>query len=547
MSRKFLAPICIAVFLSAGVLSAQTTAAVATMPAATAPATAPSLLSGAAWQYSIDDGKTFSGKPPVIPADQTVKVQAKIEFDVKSADGIRALELAHNFPTVQKHAFAINGQEVKGPQAGMRYSTIPAIAPSVLKAGRNILALDAVYKNVSKDPKKPAKDVTVALDVSLTPLADKDLKVFNGPALGGFGEEFFTITCRTNMPATVKVWANPVKRTDHNKDLLMPTEAASEDGLFHRLVVKRDGRAIGFVCILTATTKNGGKSEVKWSCGVPPTSPQGWQDREMVIVAMGDSRTFPEKWGQVAAAALKHKPDVVIFTGDLVADGKDDATWDGEFFQPAAQLLRSAPLLPAFGNHETKAPILTEAFYTPSKDGRNPNFTTQLGPVQIIGVEGYEDWSAKSDNIKWLGEVLSASKAPFVLFANHYPAWSSGSHGKLDKDGKLGEIAMRQAQEEIVPLLAKAGVQAYFCGHDHLYERSDLPGGVTQVTTGGAGAPLYGKAKDAEKQNPHSKVFASKNHFCVIRIKGDTATMTVLSVDGEELDKVTWKARKQQP
>ena len=95
------------------------------------------LLAGAAWRYSTDGGKTFSEKPPTIPAEQVVEVAVKAEFTVDAPSKYVVLELTRNMSLSGE---TLNGQEIKGPLARMRYSTIPAIDAKLLKKGKNILA-----------------------------------------------------------------------------------------------------------------------------------------------------------------------------------------------------------------------------------------------------------------------------------------------------------------------------------------------------------------------------------------------------------------------
>jgi hypothetical protein len=95
-----------------------------------------------------------------------------------------------------------------------------------------------------------------------------------------------------------------------------------------------------------------------------------------------------------------------------------------------------------------------------------------------------------------------------------------------------------------MPLLEKYNATAMFAGHDHFYERSEPEGGVTAFVTGGAGAPLRNKAKDAAKQNPYSKVFEKRLHYCLITVGEDSCTLEALTPEGEVLDTRTWKARK---
>ncbi|MCK4601759.1 MAG: hypothetical protein KAU28_04800, partial [Phycisphaerae bacterium] len=47
----------------------------------------------------------------------------------------------------------------------------------------------------------------------------------------------------------------------------------------------------------------------------------------------------------------------------------------------------------------------------------------------------------------------------------------------------------------------------------------------------------------AEMQTPHSKVFASKLHYCLFTVTGDTCTMQAITPEGDVIDSRTWKAR----
>ena len=65
-----------------------------------------------------------------------------------------------------------------------------------------------------------------------------------------------------------------------------------------------------------------------------------------------------------------------------------------------------------------------------------------------------------ADNAKWLAGVLAPSRAKFILLMSHYPAWSSGRHGKAGADGKPAEKTVRQMQETVMPLLERCRATA---------------------------------------------------------------------------------------
>ena len=174
----------------------------------------------------------------------------------------------------------------------------------------------------------------------------------------------------------------------------------------------------------------------------------------------------------------------------------------------------------------------------------------------LIGIDGEEDFSAGTKHYRWLEELLrNAGDAEFIFFFNHYPAYSSGKHGRLDENGRPRQKTVALAREHIIPLLNKYKVTAYICGHSHSYERSELPGGVTQIISGGAGAPPHRKVETAAQQDPYSKIFAAELHFCLFEIADGTARMKVLTPpvaadgpnaygqEGKVIDQREWKSR----
>jgi 3',5'-cyclic AMP phosphodiesterase CpdA len=371
----------------------------------------------------------------------------------------------------------------------------------------------------------------------LAALKAEHLKIQTGPILGAFGKDYFTVVVRTNMPATGNLSAEPVAM----REIIPPVVGTTPVGLIHRFhLQKLKGSCNTYTYNLRLKRRD---VEITYRGQV--VLPVSVNDGQLRFVAMGDSRTFPKDWAKVAGAVLKAKPDLVVFSGDMVSYGRNDWEWDEHFVSNAQKLLATIPFYAVIGNHEKNAPVYNELFYTPGKDGRGRNWSQEINGVLLIGLDGEQNFSAGSRNAKWLEKTLAESKAKFIFAFNHYPAFSSSMHGKLDeKTGRPREKTVRQAQDVFMPLLTKYKATAFICGHDHIYERSELPGGLTHIISGGAGAPLRKKAENAKKQNPHSTIFHSLLHYCIIEINGDTCTMKAVTPNGKVIDKRTWKARK---
>lgn len=504
-------------------------------PAPPPPMPPPGLLQGATWQYSMDGGASFSPLEPTIPAETTFVILAKTEFNVDDLPDAAAIQLTHTVPLRHPMVWRLNGQEIKVPLEGMWYRTIPGIDPQLLRKGRNVLTVEVTVRNVTTRTAY-AWTITLGVSASLVPIKAEDLKVQTGPIVGAFGRDFVTVTLRTNLPARVALDADPVEFKQWTLQRRPEIHLESPEGFHHRFLVKPvKGDSITYA--LTVSTP-------KATCSVPGTTiriPRG--GGKLRFVVLGDSRSNPKDWGKLSDMVLQLKPVLVVHTGDLVWYGPEDWRWDEEFAVPAKEMLASVPFLPVYGNHEPNTPLLKTLFYTPSRDGTASNWAQKVGSVLLIGIDGVQNWSQDGKNARWLEKTLAGSKAKFVFLANHYPAWTSSRHGTLTLANRPKEKTIRQGQEVVFPLLVKYGATAMLAGHDHCYERSEPPGGVSHIITGGGGASLYWKSYDAEEQNPHSKVFTSEFHYCVFDVDGDTCTMKAVTIEGQEIDTRTWTAR----
>lgn len=492
------------------------------------------LLAGAAARYSTDGGETYSAEPPSIAPRDRVTVTIELDFVCPAASpaGVNdyaSLTLNHDVTTaLRSMRLILNGRDIALPLEGMVYRTVPGIDPGWLRPGANTLIVELGVRNGSRE-----NAWVFAPTITLTALQASDLDFQTGPLLGAFDEDFFTLTARTNMPGSVSVYrleAGQLPERFETRERL----AESRPGLLHRLRVPRRGsRAPGAYAVVAERD-----GFIATRLVEPPSAPQ----EAFRFVVVGDSRTNVENWRAVATAIAGFNPRLVIHVGDMVTDGRRDWEWDTQFWGPGEVLLANVPIYPVIGNHERNAALYDELAFAPSQDGRSRNWAQQFGGVLLIGIDGGQDWSCGSSNATWLEEVLSGSDAQFKFLFDHYPGWSSASHGRVDEEGHPVERPAREVRETITPILSRYGATAFVAGHDHAYERSELPGGLTAITCGGGGAPLYSKREEAEIQNPYSQVFFDRHHFCVFEVGSDRITLRALTPAGELLDAREWGA-----
>lgn len=487
------------------------------------------LLNGVALQYSTDGGETFSTRPPTIQPGAQEEIVVKAEFQVYHTWDIASVNLSHSLDPRVIFPFTLNGQPITKPIEGMVYKAVPGIDRGMLVEGTNVLLGTIRVVNEKAQAKR------FSMKLSLTVLTVDDLAFQTGPVLGAYDEGYFTVICRTNIPAEVTLRVAAAE----SSQVTWETVSTSPRKLLHRF--KAPHRLNEPFRYRMEASRDGVVRKTPWYDANIWTPASG---RGLKFVAMGDSRTLVQPWRQVAGAVSKAEPDLVIFVGDMVTSGELDWEWDEQFIGPSRDLFRKSPMYPVIGNHENGAPVYNELFYSPTTDGRGLNWYQTKDDVLLIGIVGYESFAVGTDNYNWLENVLAQSNAKFIFLFSHYPGWTSNQSGDLNEQGQPYDAIIHQAQTVIMPLLAKYNATAMIAGHYHCYERTEPPCGVTQVVTAGAGAPLKQRAENAEENNPYSAVFVTKYHYCLLETSGDTCTMTAITPTGQIIDTRTWQARE---
>jgi len=421
----------------------------------------------------------------------------------------------------------LNGKPIPKPFEKMIYKTVPGIPAALLKKGEN--EFKAIWTQEVKKQEVPKQISFADLDTQLLGQTPSDLDFQTGPILGYADKNMFTVSCRVNIPAEVVLEVNG-------------KEYSSKKALLHSFKVeglKADTQYKYTQYKYSLKTRLSSKDDFKKSVG--PYSVRTLKGgNNFSFAILGDSRSFPDNWAKVATAVTDTKPQFVVFDGDMVTWGMRDYEWDEQFFSPAKDFFSSIPFYGVMGNHEGNDPLFPKIFPTPG----GKNWSQEIGSVLVIGIDGTMDWETDGVQTKWLENLLANSKAKFIFLNNHYPAYTSGGHGWL-KDGQPAEKTIRLGQEVIMPMLKKYNATAMFAGHDHIYERSEPDNGVTMVVTGGAGVAMSDKAKNSEKQNPFSKVYAKKHHYCLLTVDGDVCTMKAITPENEIIDTRVWESRKE--
>lgn len=263
------------------------------------------------------------------------------------------------------------------------------------------------------------------------------------------------------------------------------------------------------------------KGEVRGSFVTPPLDSDS-----LTFFVYGDTRSGPEIHDQISASILQQiaidpsAQTFVISTGDLM-DTADEASLQENEFAPDQPNIRASmatlPVVNIMGNHDG-----TKLFkqYFPYPYTSTYDWSFDYGPAHFVIIDQYIDLVQGSERWFWLKDDLSSTQKPWKFILLHEPGWSAGHH-----ENNL------TVQKVIQPLAVAYGVQVIIAGHNHYYARAEVDG-VTHITSGGGGAPLY----DPEGGWPGIVSKIKAFHYIKFTLRGDRLDAQVLSPQGEVLE-----------
>jgi len=514
----------------------------------------------AAWQFSTDGEKTFADAPPgEIDPTQVRVFTARATFNIDDPAAVACLWLAHDdsaapglaagafclgdyedarnkncgaTPLWQNTKAALNGKDAPGALPAMMYHFLPIDPGDALVKGANTLTVSGELWRLNYPRNVPVKPLRL---LSARP---QKAEIRSGPVLGMVGSDFFTVTCRTRIPAAVTVTAVPVEPAGRQ------TSATSPGGIYHRLKVPLAAGTRKFRYTVASKVGRFETSNGPFEARLPDS-----EGKHLRFVTIGNTRCHTYSDGNaplLVAGILKAQPDLFIHAGQVVELASWDFEWDPHFFGKYGPLLATVPtyLAPDGGD---QVGMVHKTFYTPAGESEVLNWTQVFGQVRLIGIDGIRGWLPGSENAKWLEGVLKDSREKFVFVFNHFPGYSSGQMSRPAGYGKAMWKPLQESRDVVLPLLAKYRATAMISALDFDYERCEVAGdkGVTCIIVGGGGAKTYRLSGRAAQNNPFTGTgpFFPGHSFAVFDVKGDTCEMKAYSIDGRQIDQKTFKAR----
>jgi 3',5'-cyclic AMP phosphodiesterase CpdA len=242
----------------------------------------------------------------------------------------------------------------------------------------------------------------------------------------------------------------------------------------------------------------------------------------------GDTRDNHDIHREIVEEVMSFQPALVLQTGDLVHHGDAADEWR-IFDEITGNMRRRIPYYPTRGSHDMGSHGYYEQRVTqPVLSGNKLFYSFEKGNVHFVSIDTQQALDPASEEGSWLEADLARAQAQRKLIIPffHKAIFSIGPHA-----GEPDVVALRPI---LHALFRKHGVGLAFQGHDHIYYRTARDG-ITYVTTGGGGAPLY-DGRHPELGAP-GDVFEKVNHFCITDIYRDRIAVTVYRRGLSRLDR----------
>ena len=320
---------------------------------------------------------------------------------------------------------------------------------------------------------RPMRNLLIALILAAAlSAATAHAGIRNGPYLQAVTTESIVVMWETDGESTGEIHYG-------SSPQMTSTEPSSTPAFMHE--IELTGLSASTQYFYQVTTSEGDSGEYSFLTAPLPNEP-------FSMVFVGDTRT--NSWDHEEVMAIIETavgyPDLVVNTGDMVEDGDETSQWD-EFFSIEHEIAARGTLIPVIGNHDdSDNNAFVDYYFHPPPGGDGHYYSFDYGNLHVTVANTLDTFSAGSDQYAFIeGDLAAAAADPdidHIFVAGHWPAYSSGAHGVADHD-EWGEV-----RDQLQPLFETYGVDIYWCGHDHHYERAEV-NGVTYIVTGGGGAP----------------------------------------------------------
>ncbi len=243
------------------------------------------------------------------------------------------------------------------------------------------------------------------------------------------------------------------------------------------------------------------------------------------FVVLGDNRSGDKVYRKIIDLAMERKPDLIMNTGDMITTPGSLDEWAK--FREMSKIV-NVPYFLTVGNHDAHPKVPgSEKIYQEQVElpGNELYYSFVAGNALFVVLNSSLDGQEKKiagEQRTWLEDVLANAKQRHKFIFVHHPLYTEKGKGK-----HAGNCLDRYPGDRdlLKTLFRKHRVTAVFSGHEHVYLRKVVDG-ISFVTTGGGGAPLY-----VDDLN------GGFYHYVYMTVDGDAVSGEVVDAYGKIRDK----------
>jgi len=299
---------------------------------------------------------------------------------------------------------------------------------------------------------------------------------------------------------------------------------------------------------------------------------------DICFLEIGDSGTGSAAQYSLVGAMKQAGADLVVHVGDVLYPDFANGLEDIRCLSVYGQIMHSVPFYFTMGNHDVDVddddddrllgPGTGEAylstFYLPtnSMTGTEHYYSFDHGDAHFVVL--FLPYFAESTTVLtnydlyegsaqycWLTNDLAASSKPWKFIFLHCPPATSGNH-RMDNYNQFNphfgttNLDWQVEQSLLLPVAQRYGVQMFFSGHSHDYERFMPINGVHFFVNGCGGGNYTGIEPAPPSEGGGRDAFSSQFYstpgvtsFTKVTVHGDSLLLQGILADGTVFDYMT--------
>jgi tartrate-resistant acid phosphatase type 5 len=174
----------------------------------------------------------------------------------------------------------------------------------------------------------------------------------------------------------------------------------------------------------------------------------------------------------------------------------------------------------AWGNHDVAGNGTADALGSPRR-----YHAVSAGPMRLLVLDGNDPDDPAQ--LRFIRRQLAVARQPVRVVAVHQPLHTAGIHPPAETARRLWE-----------PLFRRGRVTLVLQGHNHAYERIRAAG-MTYVTTGGGGAPVYPCIRPAVGLQRCVPAY----HFLLVAVTRSRVVVRAVTPSGATIERVVLPVR----